>query len=203
MASQLPITRIQSSQKIEIATVDLVDGVDKVALIGAALQSRNLLVIASNQSAADGAKLTSLRLEAFSTLGDGTELAIDSNGVLVVASSVDADTGEGVALTQAQSDKINAVIVKERIAGQGQVTTDDSVDPMQLMGDTGKVGNQYLLELERPEIGYEHRRDTGVGRPKFYRVVISVAGAAAKFAVVSIQKHLDVSIPPITKEIVA
>lgn len=86
MASQLPITRIQSSQKIEIATVDLVDGVDKVALIGAALQSRNLLVIASNQSAADGAKLTSLRLEAFSTLGDGTELAIDSNGVLVVAS---------------------------------------------------------------------------------------------------------------------
>lgn len=203
MASQLPINRIQSCALIAANTSDLVADTESVVMVGPALESGNILVMAVNQSDADGAILTSMRLESFSTLGDGTELAIDAAGVLVVKDSIVEATGLGVALTPAEADTIAAVVVKERIAGQGQVVTDETAVPVRLMGDAGKVGNQYLLEAERPEIGYESRRASGLSSPLFYRVVMEVTAADATFVVVTCKMCHDFTHPPVTREVVA
>lgn len=116
-----------------------------------------------------GAIVTSFRLESFGEYdADGNKLKIDSAGELVVAESIDPDTGIGATIVDLET--LEACLVKERIGNCGQTPSADG----QLVDDTGAIGNVYNLELQIAEIGSVAER-CGCVDPCFVRVCIETA----------------------------
>lgn len=122
-------------------------------------------------SGADGGIVTSFRLESFGEYdAAGNKLKLDVNGDLVLADSIDPDTGIGTPLTAEEIDALEPCLIKERIGNCGQTKTEEG----QLAGDNGLIGNVYNLEMQIAEIGSTADK-CGCPKPCFVRICIEAA----------------------------
>lgn len=200
MTSTIYTNKIASNIQVVLATIATV-AVDTVAnsnWLGLPRVQDMLFMLHKTSAAA--AKLTGFHIQVIGNMTNEAtprEIAIDVNGDLVIKASIDAGTGVGA--TPAVDGLLMICTVKDRFELCAPTKIDSAAAPPVVTGDTGQEGNQYLLELQMPEMSSVQKE---CKTPCFYRLCVTSTDAAATYTLATVLDGHNFANDQLTAEVI-